>query len=185
MGEENKASLFGSPTASFPRASDNEHTPRFIYLHLPACCEQVRALGNIAGDSPLSRDMVLQQGALSPLLQQLTDRSKLSMLRKATWALSKFCVEISPPRLEKVSAALPTLVRLMYSVDREVSDSHPHPLIAELFCFCCPPMRGACGAAYSELVLFSLVHNVCVGIVCVTPPSITLGNVSYFLRFTN
>ncbi|CAM9289288.1 unnamed protein product [Ectocarpus sp. 8 AP-2014] len=82
--------------------------------------EVVRAVGNIAGDSPFSRDMVLQGGALGPLLQQLTDRSKLSVLRIATWALSKFCGEISPPRLEQVSPALPTLARLIRSVDEEV-----------------------------------------------------------------
>ncbi|CAM9854898.1 unnamed protein product [Ectocarpus sp. 6 AP-2014] len=82
--------------------------------------EVVRAVGNIAGDSPFSRDMVLQRGALGPLLQQLTDRSKPSMLRIATWALKRFCGEISPPRLEQVSPALPTLARLIRSVDEEV-----------------------------------------------------------------
>ncbi|CAM9537633.1 unnamed protein product [Ectocarpus sp. 12 AP-2014] len=82
--------------------------------------EVVRAVGNIAGDSPLSRDLVLQLGALDPLLQQLTDRSKLSVLRIATWALSKVCGEISPARLKQVGPALPTLTRLIRSVDEEV-----------------------------------------------------------------
>ncbi|CAM9315879.1 unnamed protein product [Ectocarpus sp. 4 AP-2014] len=82
--------------------------------------EVVRAVGNIAGDSPLSRDLVLQRDALGPLLQQLTDRSKLSMLRIATWALSKFCGEISPARLKQVGPALPTLARLTHSIDEEV-----------------------------------------------------------------
>ncbi|CAM9768547.1 unnamed protein product, partial [Ectocarpus fasciculatus] len=82
--------------------------------------EAVRALGHIADHSPLSRDMVFQRGALGPLLQQLTDRSKLSMQRIATWALSKFCDEISSPRLEQVGPALPILARLIHSVDEEV-----------------------------------------------------------------
>lgn len=49
------------------------------------------ALGNIAGDSPACRDMVLGHNALPPLLEQLKDNSKLSMLRNATWTLSNFC----------------------------------------------------------------------------------------------
>ena len=49
------------------------------------------ALGNVAGDSPKCRDLVLSHGALMPLLAQLTDNTKLSMLRTATWTLSNFC----------------------------------------------------------------------------------------------
>ena len=46
--------------------------------------QAVWALGNIAGDSPPCRDLVLQAGAMQPLLQQLHQGSKLSMLRNAT-----------------------------------------------------------------------------------------------------
>lgn len=61
-------------------------------LHLCPYTEQaVWALGNIAGDSPSCRDLVLGQGALMPLLAQLNEHSKLSMLRNATWTLSNFC----------------------------------------------------------------------------------------------
>lgn len=82
---------------------------------------QVWALGNIAGDSPVCRDLVLQQGAMGPLLQQLTDRSKLSMLRNATWTLSNFCRGKPQPSFEHVRPALPTLAQLIHSVDEEVS----------------------------------------------------------------
>ena len=53
--------------------------------------QAVWALGNVAGDSPRCRDLVLGQGALVPLLAQLNERAKLSMLRNATWTLSNFC----------------------------------------------------------------------------------------------
>lgn len=43
--------------------------------------QAVWALGNIAGDSPTCRDLVLQHNALIPLLEQLKDTSKVSMLR--------------------------------------------------------------------------------------------------------
>lgn len=84
--------------------------------------KQVWALGNIAGDSPVCRDLVLQQGAMGPLLQQLTDRSKLSMLRNATWTLSNFCRGKPQPSFEHVRPALPTLAQLIHSVDEEVTE---------------------------------------------------------------
>ncbi|KAH7655077.1 Importin subunit alpha protein [Dioscorea alata] len=77
------------------------------------------ALGNVAGDSPAYRDLVLQCGALSPLLLQLNERAKLSMVRNATWTLSNLC-RGKPPPYEQTKPALPTLARLIYSTDEEI-----------------------------------------------------------------
>jgi len=82
--------------------------------------QAVWALGNIAGDSPQCRDFVLQHGAMGPLLQNLMESSKLSMLRNATWTLSNFCRGKPQPPFELVCPALPTLARLIYSTDEEV-----------------------------------------------------------------
>jgi importin subunit alpha-6/7 len=82
--------------------------------------QAVWALGNIAGDSPTCRDLVLQLGALQPLLQQLQDNSKLSMLRNATWTLSNFCRGKPQPQFALVRPALGTLAQLIYSQDDEV-----------------------------------------------------------------
>lgn len=82
--------------------------------------QAVWALGNIAGDSPRCRDYVLSHGVMEPLLHNLVESSKLSMLRNATWTLSNLCRGKPQPAWELVSPALPTLARLIYSTDDEL-----------------------------------------------------------------
>ncbi|KAI3448469.1 hypothetical protein Pfo_005134 [Paulownia fortunei] len=98
--------------------------PKFVQL-LSSASDDVReqavwALGNVAGDSPSCRDLVLGHGALMPLLAQLNDNSKLSMLRNATWTLSNFCRGKPPTPFEQVRPALPVLRQLIHLNDEEV-----------------------------------------------------------------
>jgi len=78
--------------------------PLFIFLlnNKTLILKAAWTLGNIAGDSPSCRDLVLGHGALIPLLSQLNEQEKLSMLRIATWALSNFCRGKPPPPFEQV-----------------------------------------------------------------------------------
>ena len=82
--------------------------------------QAVWGLGNIAGDSPRCRDLVLNNHALMPLLAQLTEASRVSMLRNASWALSNFCRGKPRPDFNEVSQALPCLAHLIFSNDEEV-----------------------------------------------------------------
>ena len=82
--------------------------------------QSVWALGNIAGDSPQCRNIVLDNGVMQPLLQQLMETKKLSMLRNATWTLSNLCRGKPQPAFHLVKQALQTLSRLIYAEDKEV-----------------------------------------------------------------
>ncbi|XP_077231968.1 importin subunit alpha-4-like [Tasmannia lanceolata] len=103
---------------------DHGAVPMFVQL-LSSSSDDVReqavwALGNVAGDSSTCRDLVLGHGALLPLLSQLNEHSKLSMLRNATWTLSNFCRGKPPAPFEQAKPALPALQHLIYSADEEV-----------------------------------------------------------------
>ncbi|KAF7119860.1 importin subunit alpha-like [Rhododendron vialii] len=103
---------------------DHGAVPIFVRL-LGSPSDDVReqavwALGNIAGDSPKCRDLVLTCGALMPLLAQFNEHAKLSMLRNATWTLSNFCRGKPQPQFEQTKPALPALARLIHSNDEEV-----------------------------------------------------------------
>ncbi len=79
------------------------------------------ALGNIAGDSTQHRDLMLQHGMMTPLLQSMAMKSpNPSMLRNGTWALSNLCRGKPEPPFELVMPALPLLSQLIYSTDEEV-----------------------------------------------------------------
>ncbi|KAK7363257.1 hypothetical protein VNO77_05391 [Canavalia gladiata] len=95
--------------------------------------QAVWALGNIAGDSPGYRDIVLDHGALKPLLSQLPSLSRLPskrttivvdlelpMLRTAVWTLSNFCHGKPGVEFEKVKPALPVLQQLINLTDEQI-----------------------------------------------------------------
>ncbi|CAA3004037.1 importin subunit alpha-like [Olea europaea var. sylvestris] len=103
---------------------DQGAVPIFVRL-LSSPSDDVReqavwALGNVAGDSPKCRDLVLSYGALMPLLAQFNDKAKLSMLRNATWTLSNFCRGKPQPQFEQVKPALLALAHLIHTNDEEV-----------------------------------------------------------------
>jgi len=98
--------------------------PLFVEL-LTSPDEDVReqavwALGNIAGDCPNFRDLVLQSGGLNPIMKVVSETSRPSLMRNATWTLSNLCRGKPSPPLEWVTPALPTFSTLISSMDVEV-----------------------------------------------------------------
>merc|ERR1719220_226372 len=82
--------------------------------------QAVWALGNVAGDSPECRNLVLEAGVLEPLLRLCNQNSKLTLLRNATWTLSNICRGKPLPPFLAIQSALPVLSSLLFLKDEEV-----------------------------------------------------------------
>ncbi|GAB2277364.1 hypothetical protein Dimus_012067 [Dionaea muscipula] len=78
------------------------------------------ALGKIAADAQRYRDLVLDHGALPPLLSLLNENTEISVLRAATWTLCFFCRPLSDAQFAQVKAALPLIQPLLYLDDERV-----------------------------------------------------------------
>lgn len=103
--------------------------PAFINLvsspHQHISDQAIWALGNIAGDGPDFRDLVIKLRGLQPLLT-LLHVPELSVypsdyLRNLTWTLSNLCRNKNPaPPLTAVAQMLPGLARLLHHNDKQV-----------------------------------------------------------------
>lgn len=99
--------------------------PKFQLLlaspHIQVAEQAVWALGNIAGDSATTRDMVLESGVLNDLLRLIKPDTSISLLRNIVWAISNLCRNKNPPpNFELVRGALPTLAKFLHYNDRDV-----------------------------------------------------------------
>jgi importin subunit alpha-6/7 len=84
------------------------------------CESAALALGYISIESADSRDFILRNHALRPLLL-LADRTPaLGALQSAVYAVAYLCDGNPPPPYALVRPALPTLARLLHSSDQEV-----------------------------------------------------------------
>ncbi|XP_041642127.1 importin subunit alpha-1-like isoform X2 [Cheilinus undulatus] len=103
--------------------------PAFINLvsspHLHISEQAIWALGNIAGDGPNYRDLVIKQGGLRQLLTVLEHHDLAEFppgyLRNVTWTLSNICRNKNPaPPIAAVNQLLPALARLINHDDKGV-----------------------------------------------------------------
>jgi hypothetical protein len=82
--------------------------------------QAIWGIGNIAGDSIPTRNLVLEAGALAPILQCVTVSSTLSLQRNGCWTISNLCRGKPPPVWENVAPACPLLARLLFHTDDEI-----------------------------------------------------------------
>lgn len=100
--------------------------PKFVGLlrsPLPNVAEQaVWALGNVAGDGPQARDIVLGHGVVECLLHlMLSNHLEISFLRNIVWLMSNLCRNKNPtPPFDKIKQMLPALAQLLTNNDKMI-----------------------------------------------------------------
>uniref|UniRef100_A0A3Q3VX72 Importin subunit alpha n=1 Tax=Mola mola TaxID=94237 RepID=A0A3Q3VX72_MOLML len=94
--------------------------------HLHISEQAIWALGNIAGDGPRYRDLVIKHGSIQPILALLAAVPDLAVfpsdfLHNVTWTLANLCRDKNPaPPLMAVQQLLPAFMRLLQHNNVEV-----------------------------------------------------------------
>jgi len=109
-------------TQSVVLAGSVEHFLRLLHSPHQNVCEQaVWALGNIIGDGPHCRDLVIKLGVVQPLLQFITPDIPMSFLRNVTWVIVNLCRSKDPPPPEEtIRQLLPALAFLIQHSDTNI-----------------------------------------------------------------
>jgi len=118
----NIASGISSQTQSVVHAGAVEHFLRLLRSPHQNVCEQaVWALGNIIGDGPQCRDLVIKLGVVEPLLQFISPEIPMSFLRNVTWVIVNLCRSKDPPPPEDtIRQLLPALAFLIQHSDTNI-----------------------------------------------------------------
>lgn len=82
--------------------------------------QAVWGLGNIAGDNPRVRDLVIAAGAVEPISNLLDKGPKtLSFVRNVSWTLANLCRGRPSPDFNLVRGAIPSLANTLINSDQE------------------------------------------------------------------
>lgn len=100
--------------------------PYFLKLlsspHANVSEQAVWALGNIIGDGPQLRDLVIEQGLIKPLLNLLNPTISITFLRNITWVMVNLCRNKDPPPpISTIEELLPALLYLITNIADSVS----------------------------------------------------------------
>lgn len=82
--------------------------------HFEVIEQAIWAIGNIAGDSPMTRDSVISCGTVEAISKVL-DKGvpDTSFTRNASWALANLCRGKPPPKYQEIRSAIPTLIKVL------------------------------------------------------------------------
>lgn len=118
----NIASGSSPQTQSVVLAGAVEHFLRLLRSPHQNVCEQaVWALGNIIGDGPQCRDLVIKLGVVEPLLKFISPNIPMSFLRNVTWVIVNLCRSKDPPPSEDtIRQILPALAFLIQNTDTNI-----------------------------------------------------------------
>lgn len=83
--------------------------------HIEIAEQAIWALGNIAGDCAVYRDLILKFNGLEPLIKIIETTSNKNTVKHGTWALSNLCRGRPLPKFELVKNAIPTLAKVLIS----------------------------------------------------------------------
>ena len=119
---DNIASGSSTQTQSVVMSGAVEHFLRLLKSSNQNVCEQaVWALGNIIGDGPQCRDLVVQMGIIEPLLSFITPTIPITFLRNVTWVIVNLCRSKDPPPSDDtIRSLLPALAFLIQNTDTNV-----------------------------------------------------------------
>lgn len=70
-------------------------------------------MGNIAGDSPTFRDLILAHQGLQPLIEIISTTEDPQMIKNGIWAISNLCRGRPLPDIKLVEAAIPILCQVL------------------------------------------------------------------------
>ncbi|CAK1602669.1 unnamed protein product [Parnassius mnemosyne] len=99
--------------------------PLFLQLlmspHENVCEQAVWALGNIIGDGPMLRDLVVELGVVKPLLSFIKPNIPITFLRNVTWVIVNLCrSKDPPPPVKTIQEILPALNVLITHSDMNI-----------------------------------------------------------------
>jgi importin subunit alpha-1 len=64
----------------------------FLFENIPGVADQaIWAVGNLAGDSPVLRDKLINQGGVDAVIHFINNTEHRNNLIQAVWALSNLC----------------------------------------------------------------------------------------------